>query len=115
MRARVRSMANDLWVGGGVRLNASEQGQDDQHEDDGAHAAAGIISPAAAVRPGRQDADEHEDEQDQDDGADGHVRFLEKVGSPPRGRNGAGGGEPGGYSVLATSATVIWFFTEVTP
>src|SRR5260370_1240070 len=50
-------------------LDAAGQQQDEQDDDDEAGAAARVIAPAAAVRPGRQRADQDQDQNDQKDGA----------------------------------------------
>lgn len=53
-------------------LDAAHQQQDDQDKDNQPEAPAGAVTPAPAVPPGGQGADQHQNQNDQQDERDGH-------------------------------------------
>lgn len=70
---------------GGARasLQAAQQNQDNEDYQHQTQAAAGIVAPAGAVRPGRQRADQQQNDDDQENGSQhGSSRLsLEKTAS----------------------------------
>lgn len=53
-------------------LDTAHQQQDDQDDHNQPDAPAGAVTPAAAVAPGRQDAEQHQNQNNQQDERDGH-------------------------------------------
>jgi hypothetical protein len=65
----------------GAGLQASQQKQDNYDYQYDADDSAGAVTPAASVRPSRQDADENQDQDNQQNGAKTHDLLL--FCSPP--------------------------------
>lgn len=60
----------------GATLDPPHQQQDDENDEEQPHDAAGGVAPAAAVRPGREGADQQQDQHDGQDEGQRHGVFL---------------------------------------
>ncbi len=56
-------------------LNAAHQQQNEKDDNDQTETAAGIITPATAMGPGRQGSDQEENQDDKKDGAHGNSDY----------------------------------------